>query len=1020
VTQCSEITGGCLSNTAVKDYIQDAYDTWPTPPAYVLLVGDTDTMAGWNSVSAGEITDLYYATMDGSSDWHPDIGRGRFPVRSPEQTTIMVDKYLAYAALTGQEDWLKWASFPATCDQYQVAEGTHNYVINTHTGPNGYTGTFPNNPEYGGDKLYCITHGATGSDIQNAVNQGRWVVIYSGHGSHTGWEMGYGQDDVQSLTNYGMFPFVASHACITGDFSLVEVYGETWVLQENKAALAFWGSSDSSYWDEDDILERAVFDSLFTPLNAYPDVTGMTYDGLAATENAYPGSARYYWETYNILGDPALKVFMEPDLPNFTLEVNPAEHEVCQSGTVTSSVVVGSVMGYAETVDLETAGAPAGITATLIPDSAPAPYTATLIIEVGASAPAGDYTLLITATDHVSWTHDAEVLLHVRPGAPDAPVLTTPPDGTFDQPLQPTMGWDAAPYAGSYNLQVDYTPAFAAPLLDVSGLAATSYTTPDPLAGGRCYWWRAQGENLCGAGDWAEPFHFSTAALGYAFYDDVESGNQGWTAQSPWAITDEEAHSPSHSWTDSPGGNYGNNMNVAITSQVLDLSAHDLVALGYWHTYNTESGYDYCYVEYSTNGGSTWTTVRTYDGTGAWAYEEFYVPALANQSNVRIRFRLDTDVYITADGWHIDDIQVIVPLPPNPAPIVTDMIPESGTPWEPTPVQILGSDFIDLPSARLGSTWLLSVTLVSSTTLDAVVPAGMAPGTYDLTLYNGDCQEALLPDAFTVITQCITPTVELAADSPVGLGEPMAFTATVGGTPPFTYIWDFGGPGSGTGLDTATPVYTYTAYGLFTASVQVSNACGVAEEQLGVEVQCTAPAASFENDSPVELGQPMHFTSSVSGTAPLSYTWNFGDSVGESTDPNPVYTYTAAGDYTVTLMVSGPCGTDVVTAVVQVLPGCEVPQAGFESNSPVELGQAMAFTSTVSGTGPFTYTWDFGDGLGTSHSPNPTYTYTATGTFTVTLHVEGACGQDTAALAVTVMPAQETYWYYLPIVVRSP
>jgi PKD repeat protein len=164
----------------------------------------------------------------------------------------------------------------------------------------------------------------------------------------------------------------------------------------------------------------------------------------------------------------------------------------------------------------------------------------------------------------------------------------------------------------------------------------------------------------------------------------------------------------------------------------------------------------------------------------------------------------------------------------------------------------------------------------------------------------------------------------------------------------------------------------------------------------------------------------MHFTSNVSGTAPLSYTWNFGDSVGESTDPNPVYTYTAAGDYTVTLMVAGPCGSDIVSAVVQVLPGCEAPQAGFESNSPVELGQAMAFTATVSGTGPFSYTWDFGDGLGTSHSPNPTYTYTATGTFTVTLHVEGACGQDTTALAVTVLPAQETYWYYLPIVVISP
>ncbi len=109
--------------------------------------------------------------MDGASDWHPDIGRGRFPVRSPEQTTYMVDKYLAYANLTGQEPWVKKASFPATCDLYTVAEGTHNYVIDTYTAPKGYIGHFPNDPQPGGDKLYCITYGATRTDLIERVQQ---------------------------------------------------------------------------------------------------------------------------------------------------------------------------------------------------------------------------------------------------------------------------------------------------------------------------------------------------------------------------------------------------------------------------------------------------------------------------------------------------------------------------------------------------------------------------------------------------------------------------------------------------------------------------------------------------------------------------------------------------------------------------------------------------------------------------------------------------------------------------------
>ncbi|MFN2168639.1 MAG: C25 family cysteine peptidase, partial [Anaerolineae bacterium] len=45
MVRCSDI-GGCTTASNVKTYIQTAYDTWPTPPSYVLLVGDTDTMAG--------------------------------------------------------------------------------------------------------------------------------------------------------------------------------------------------------------------------------------------------------------------------------------------------------------------------------------------------------------------------------------------------------------------------------------------------------------------------------------------------------------------------------------------------------------------------------------------------------------------------------------------------------------------------------------------------------------------------------------------------------------------------------------------------------------------------------------------------------------------------------------------------------------------------------------------------------------------------------------------------------------
>lgn len=99
-----------------------------------------------------------------------------------------------------------------------------------------------------------------------------------------------------------------------------------------------------------------------------------------------------------------------------------------------------------------------------------------------------------------------------------------------------------------------------------------------------------------------------------SFEDDVERGNTGWSTTGPWAITTESAHSATHSWTDSPGGSYGNNVNASLTSPSLNFSGIENVNLIFWHRFDMESGYDYGRVEYSTNGGATWTGAAIYDG----------------------------------------------------------------------------------------------------------------------------------------------------------------------------------------------------------------------------------------------------------------------------------------------------------------------------------------------------------------------------------------------------------------------
>jgi hypothetical protein len=147
------------------------------------------------------------------------------------------------------------------------------------------------------------------------------------------------------------------------------------------------------------------------------------------------------------------------------------------------------------------------------------------------------------------------------------------------------------------------------------------------------------------------------------FADDMESGAGNWTTGgtvNQWAITTEYAHSPSHAWSDSPGGNYADNTNAWLRSPIFDLAGKTDFALTFWQRYEMETAWDFTYIEYSLDGGATWEPpLGSYTGfQSTWEQESFDVPAFADQPNVTFRFRLESDAYVTEDGWYIDDVDL--------------------------------------------------------------------------------------------------------------------------------------------------------------------------------------------------------------------------------------------------------------------------------------------------------------------------------------------------------------------------
>jgi len=142
-------------------------------------------------------------------------------------------------------------------------------------------------------------------------------------------------------------------------------------------------------------------------------------------------------------------------------------------------------------------------------------------------------------------------------------------------------------------------------------------------------------------------------------------------------------------------------------------------------------------------------------------------------------------------------------------------------------------------------------------------------------------------------------------------------------------------------------------------------------------------------------------------TSPLNNTffWDFGDGF-TSTAPQPSHTYSAAGVYTIKLVVNrGDNCADSTTSTLRVFPGFF---PAFTDNTPSCKGVPISFNdiSTTAYGAINSWKWDFGaPGLAdTSRQKNASFTYSASGTYGVSLIVGSDRGCiDTLEKVITIL-----------------
>ncbi len=289
---------------AIKSYIQQLYDDPTRNLTFVQLVGDVEQIPNWTGQASGNpATDLYYTTLEGD-DYFPDVYIGRLSVQNETQLATVVQKITRYEMVDNWTNGTSWAGiayFMASNDGsfHQVAESTHVYSMRLVERHGMQT-----------DSLWYYYN--SGTPVAQAINSGRSLSIYSGHGGETAWAgPPFNISDVYALQNVDMLTHVESYACVTGSYTMGECFMEAWLRAPNGAITAM-GSSVTSYWDEDDILQRRIFDEWFD--STYYWVAGNIVEGKIELYVHYSGGGRTqrYFEMYNLFGDPSTDIFTLP------------------------------------------------------------------------------------------------------------------------------------------------------------------------------------------------------------------------------------------------------------------------------------------------------------------------------------------------------------------------------------------------------------------------------------------------------------------------------------------------------------------------------------------------------------------------------------------------------------------------------------------------------------------------------------------------------------------------------------
>ncbi len=313
------------SKEAVKAWLQGLYNegTEEDPaPSFALLIGDKGQIQPWDNGHG--VTDRNSCEYTG--DLFPEMFYGRFSAQNAAQLQPYLDKTLMYEEYTmPSPTYLDTVVMVAGMDSGhgndwgngQINYGTINYFNEDH-GIFSHTYLYPNS-------------GPNAATIRQNISDGVTFANYTAHCSPNGWaDPQFSISQIDDLQNDGKYGLLVGNCCQSSDFS-TECFAEEIVRAANKGAVGYIGGSNSTYWDEDyyfgvgygaisenppsyeetglGMYDRAFHDHGEAFGEWYTTMDQHIFAGNLAVSESGSSREEYYWDIYNLMGDPSLMIY---------------------------------------------------------------------------------------------------------------------------------------------------------------------------------------------------------------------------------------------------------------------------------------------------------------------------------------------------------------------------------------------------------------------------------------------------------------------------------------------------------------------------------------------------------------------------------------------------------------------------------------------------------------------------------------------------------------------------------------